>query len=91
MQHLTPAEAMRELQRVLVEKVDIVPEGWYTAQQLAESWGFQVSHTVRRIRQAQEIGVAESQQFRVKTKSGIIRAIPHYRFTAQKTAQDLEK
>lgn len=80
---LSPVEALQELQRVLKEQTDIVPEGFYTVKQLHVAWGLSISEAGRRARQAFDLGLADRQTFKVDVGHAV-RGTPHYRFHAKK-------
>jgi hypothetical protein len=83
---LSPLEALALIQSAIAEKCDAVPEGWYTAVELATAWGLQHAQTSRKIRSAIDAGIAEKRIFRVKCSS-IVRLVPHFRFHARPLAQ----
>ena len=81
-QSLTPAEALAEIQRTLIEKSDCVPDGWHTAKQLAREWQVSSSSADRLIEKATAAGIAERRKFRVQVSPDYYRRVTHYRFTA---------
>mgnify|MGYP003148636709 CR=1 FL=1 len=67
------AEAMRGQ---IVE--DKVPDGWFTAVEIAEATGYSHSHTLRRLIIGVRAGEWEMRKFRRKTTRGSY-PIPHYK------------
>jgi len=84
-QHLTPAEALAEIQRRLKEDTDTVPEGWYTVRQLESIWGKANATTSKLAKAAVDQGLAEMRKFRVDT-GAFVKPVPHYRFHARHLA-----
>lgn len=60
---------------------DIIPEGWYTLQQIARASGMSISHAGRKARALLENGAAERKLFRIKTAASGIKPVPHYKLT----------
>ena len=80
-QSLTPAEALAEIQRTLIEKVDRVPDGWHTAKQLMQAWQVSESTAQRMIDRATAAGIAERRKFRIQVSPDHYYRVTHYRFT----------
>lgn len=83
MTHLTPAEALQEIQRTLKEKTDLVPDGFFTVKQLAAQWGKSISQTSKLVTQAVDDKLAEMDLFKVNV-GYTSRSTPHYRFVKKK-------
>jgi hypothetical protein len=82
-QPLTPAEALKELQRLLKDDTDVVPEGWYTIKQLQALWD--MSSAERLVRRAVAEGMAEMKKFRIDV-GAFVKPVPHYKFHARPLA-----
>ncbi len=61
-----------------IGKADVIPEGWATARDIAESQGVSMPHMQKKIRVLVESGKAEMQRFKIKTSRGFY-PVPHYR------------
>jgi hypothetical protein len=83
MTHLTPAEALQEIQRTLREKTDLVPEGFFTVKQLAAQWDKSIAQTSKLVTKAMDDGLAEMGLFKVCV-GYTSRSTPHYRFVKKK-------
>lgn len=56
-----------------------VPDGWKTIHQLAEEWGFSVSHTGRLVGMGVRKGLIEVKRFRISNGNRGVFPIQHYR------------
>jgi hypothetical protein len=61
------------------QKIEKVPEGWYSRDQLQEAWGLSQSRTLELIRSALRRKEAKVKTFKVKRETGVYR-IPFYQF-----------
>lgn len=59
-------------------KVDVVPDGFLTLEQIAVEWRLSASHATRLLRRLVADGLAETRKFRVPSNRGPY-PIPHYR------------
>jgi hypothetical protein len=58
--------------------IETVPEGWYTAREMAASAGKNLSWAQKLIQRGIAEGLVESKPFRIRN-AGRVSAIPHYR------------
>lgn len=71
------------LRRAVLNEEETVPHGFITARQVAAKIGLGPTRTSEVLLKMIRAGLAEKGVFRVKTQSGVVRPIPHYRlFTA---------
>jgi DNA-binding IscR family transcriptional regulator len=61
-----------------IGKADVIPEGWATAREIADSQGVSMPHMQKKIRALVESDKAEMQRFKIKTSRGFY-PVPHYR------------
>ena len=68
------------LSQVRVSKLDKVPDGWFTRDQLEKAWNLSQSHTSLLIKQALASRKAEMRRFKILHPSRSGFATPHYKF-----------
>jgi len=64
-------------------KPDIIPEGYFTTQQLMKAWGVSRDTVNREIRRNIEAGKAEQDHFKIATNRVGLYPVAHYRFIKQ--------
>ena len=73
----------RALDQLLVKRIDAVPAGWRSADDLAQELGYCEEMAKIKCRELVKAGLAERKDFRVKWGKGA-RLRPHYRLIAKK-------
>ena len=84
-QALSPADALKEIQRLLKDDTDAIPDNWHTAQQLADAWGLSLERASAMLLQAVGKGIAERKKFRISAGS-VVRPVWHYQIYASPLA-----
>lgn len=69
-----------KLSQVRIQKLDKVPDGWFTRAQLEKAWDLSQAHTALLIKGAVEGGKAEVRMFRIGHTIRAYQSTPHYRF-----------
>lgn len=67
------------LQDALREEPDQVPKEWKTAKQIAAEIGKSLQHTGAILNKTVRLGVVEHRKFRIRTETGRVIPIPHYK------------
>jgi hypothetical protein len=80
---LSAVEAFRLLELALREKVDHVPDGWFTTQQYADAAGIALPTANHQLKRGVDLQVFETQKFRIRCGSSV-RLTPHYRARNEK-------
>lgn len=63
-----------------LSKPDSVPEGWHSRLYWQRKWGVESAEARRLLGRALEEGLCTVHRFLVKTQSGAMRKIEHYKF-----------
>lgn len=61
--------------------VDVVPEGWINAYEYADLNGISVAAADGMLRRAATAGLATLRKFRIKSDTGLVRYITHFKLT----------
>lgn len=64
--------------KISKNKVDVIPPGWHTPDQIAEKLGFCNETAMQKCRDMAKSGMVERKDFNVQW-GNVIRARPHYR------------
>jgi hypothetical protein len=73
------AQLLTALRDALKCRHEEVPDGWKTVHQLAEEWGFSVSHASRLITMGVRKGLIECRRFRITNGNRGVFPVQHYR------------
>lgn len=76
---MKPEQILEFLNQKLKPRVDVIPEGWFTIQQLSRAWGSSDVTTGKKVRSAVVAGLMDKQMFVISNSNGTTRPVAHYR------------
>jgi hypothetical protein len=82
--HMTPNDFLKIIQQESMP-LDKIPDGWYSAIELAKMWGVTISSVQKKIKTGKELGYVTEKKFLIK-RDRIMR-IPHYKFHEKENNQ----